>query len=247
MPKTRAARPFRVTSARRPRKAEKSVHGTAAGKTVWRPGTLLNPVPVVLITSQRPGGKPNIITVAWVGTVCSDPPMVGVSIRPQRYSHDIIAETGQFVVNLPSRDILRAVDFCGVKSGRDADKFAATGLTPLPAARVAAPLIRECPVHLECRVRQVIRLGSHDLFLAEVMGVQVDASLLDAKGRLALERAGLVAYVHGHYWGLGEMLGKFGFSVQKRPARHAQGQRALPQTCVARQGARGSGRRGPHP
>lgn len=189
---------------------------TSSGrKILWKPGTMLNPVPVVMATCQRPGEKPNIITLAWVGTVCSDPPMVGIAIRPERYSHGIITATREFVVNLPTEALARAVDFCGVKSGREVDKFAATGLTPLPAAKVGAPLIKECPLHLECRVQQIIPLGSHDLFLAEVVAVQVDESLLEPDGRLALDRAGLIVYVHGHYWNLKKNLGKFGFSVQK--------------------------------
>lgn len=188
-------------------------------KRAWKPGNLLAPVPVVLVSCGGSRGFPaNLITIAWVGTVCSEPPMLGIAVRPERFSYPILRKTGEFVVNLPGRELVRHVDWCGVKSGRDVDKFRETGLTPLPATHVSCPLVAECPVNLECRVRKTLALGSHTLFLAEILAVQVSASLLDAKGRLDLENAGLMAYVHGEYAALGPMIGRFGFSVRKRTA-----------------------------
>ncbi|MCI8518040.1 MAG: flavin reductase family protein [Hungatella sp.] len=187
-------------------------------KELWKPGNMLYPVPVVMVSCQRPGETPNIITVAWAGTVCSDPVMLSVSVRKERYSHGILTDTGEFVVNLVTKDLAFATDFCGVKSGRDVDKFAEMKLTPLPSSRISAPGIQESPVNLECRVRQVLQLGSHDLFLAEVVGVTADKRLMDEKGKLHLNESGLVAYSHGEYFELGEKLGKFGYSVQRRKA-----------------------------
>ncbi len=187
-------------------------------KELWKPGNMLYPVPVVMVSCQRPGETPNIITVAWAGTVCSDPVMLSVSVRKERYSHGILTDTGEFVVNLVTKDLAFATDFCGVKSGRDVDKFAEMELTPLPSSRISAPGIQESPVNLECRVRQVLQLGSHDLFLAEVVGVTADKRLMDEKGKLHLNESGLVAYSHGEYFELGEKLGKFGYSVQRRKA-----------------------------
>ncbi len=186
-------------------------------KRAWKPGNLLAPVPVVLVSCGGfRGFPPNLITIAWVGTVCSEPPMVSIAVRPERFSFPILKKTGEFVVNLPSVDLVRHVDWCGVKSGRDVDKFTETGLTPLPGSRVSCPIVAECPVNLECRTTKTIALGSHTLFLAEIAAVQVSASLLDGKGRLALEKAGLIAYLHGDYAALGRTIGRFGFSVRKR-------------------------------
>ena len=185
-------------------------------KQSWRPGTVLSPVPAVLVScGGTQGWKPNLITIAWTGTVCSEPPMLSISVRPERYSHEIIKNTGEFVVNVPSLREARALDWCGVVSGRDADKFAVSGLTPATAIKLQSPIVRECPINIECRIRQSIPLGSHTLFLAEVVAVQVTSSLIDAKGRLCLEKGGLVAYAHGHYFTLGRCLGHFGFSVRK--------------------------------
>lgn len=147
--------------------------------------------------------------------------MTYVSIRPERYSHGIIAEKREFVINLPTQSIVRATDLCGVKSGRDVDKFALTGLTAEPSQLVAAPGIAQCPVSLECRVREICRLGSHDMFLADIVAVDVDGQFLDEKGALHLEKAGLVAYAHGAYYALGRQLGTFGFSVRKKPVRRS--------------------------
>lgn len=188
-------------------------------KELWKPGNMLYPVPAVMVSCKRPRETPNIITVAWAGTVCSDPAMVSVSVRKERHSHGILMETGEFVVNLVTRDLVRAADYCGVKSGRDVDKFKDMNLTPLKSSCIQAPGIQESPVNLECRVKQVLELGSHDLFLAEVVGVTVDRELIDEKGKFRLNSAGLVSYSHGEYFQLGEKLGKFGYSVQKKRKR----------------------------
>ncbi len=186
-------------------------------KLQWKPSTMLNPVPVVMVACADGSGAPNIITVAWTGTVASDPPMLSISIRRERHSHGLISRSGHFTVNLVTRRLLRAADFCGVKSGRDTDKFGELGLTPIPASLVGSPLIAESPVNIECEVAAVHPLGSHDLFLARIVAVNVDEKLVDAKGRLRLDRAGLVCYNHGEYFGLsGHPLGYFGYSVRRR-------------------------------
>ena len=184
-------------------------------KQTWKPGTMLYPLPPVMVSCGTIE-KSNIITAAWTGTVNSDPPMAYVSIRPERHSHAIIKESGEFVINLTTERLTFAADYCGVKSGRDVKKFSACRLTPAAASAISAPLIAESPINIECRVEQVLELGSHDMFLAKVLAVDVDKALLDTKGVLHMERAGLVAYVHGKYMTLGRQLGKFGFSVQKK-------------------------------
>lgn len=185
-------------------------------KQVWKPSTMLNPVPVVMVSCTDKVGKPNIITLAWTGTVNSDPPMVSISVRKQRYSYDLIKETGEFVINLPTVKLAFATDYCGVKSGKDTDKFQAMGLTTQQASKVNVPLIKECPINLECIVKQVIELGSHDMFLAEVVATNVEESLLDEKGKLDLRKADLICYSHGEYYPLAKPLGFFGYSVAKR-------------------------------
>jgi flavin reductase (DIM6/NTAB) family NADH-FMN oxidoreductase RutF len=186
-------------------------------KKSWKPGNMLAPVPAVLVScGAAEGSKPNLITIAWVGSVCSDPPMLSISVRPERYSHGILQATREFVVNVPSVQQARATDWCGMVSGRKADKFAAMGLTPAPALKVKCPIVLECPLNIECRVQKALNLGSHTLFLAEVVAVQVHAGLVDAKGRLRVEDAGLLAFAHGEYFALGRSLGRFGFSVRKR-------------------------------
>ena len=187
-------------------------------RQVWKGSTLLNPEPPVLVGCGSPE-RPNLITVGWCGTICTQPPMLSISIRPERYSHRLIRESGAFVVNLPTEALVRAVDWCGVKSGRDVDKFAALGLTAEPAAKVDTVLLAESPVNLECKVTQVIPLGSHDLFLAECVAVDVDERLLNDDGKLCLERAKLIVYSHGDYLALGRRLGTFGYSVRKRRPR----------------------------
>jgi flavin reductase (DIM6/NTAB) family NADH-FMN oxidoreductase RutF len=194
--------------------------GAGIRKTSWKPGNMLSPVPVVLVSC---GGskdtRPNLITIAWVGSVCSEPPMLSIAVRPDRHSHAILKATGEFVVNVPSADQAKWTDWCGVVSGRDVDKFAATGLTPAAGRKVACPIVAECPLNIECRIRRRIELGSHTLFLAEVVAVQVSSQLVDSRGRLDLRKAGLMAFAHGHYFGLGRHLGHFGFSVRKRAKR----------------------------
>ncbi len=188
-------------------------------KQNWKPGNMLYPVPVVMVSCARPGETPNIITIAWAGTVCSDPPMVSISVRKERYSHAIIQETHEFVINLTTSPLVRAADFCGVRSGRDVDKYAETGLTPHASKKVLCPGIAESPVNIECRVTQQLCLGSHDLFLATVESVAVEEALLDEADSLRLDRAGLAAYSHGSYMELGRTLGSFGFSVKKKTAK----------------------------
>ena len=186
-------------------------------KLSWKPGNVLSPVPAVLVSC---GGtqewKPNLITIAWTGSICSEPPMLSISVRPERYSYDIIQATGEFVVNVPSLRQAKATDWCGMVSGRNVDKFSKTGLTPAPAVKVQCPIVLECPLNIECRVNEALRLGSHTMFAAEVLAVQVTSSLLNSKGRLCLEKAGLLAFAHGQYFALGRIIGRFGFSVKKR-------------------------------
>ncbi len=185
-------------------------------KESWKPGNMLYPLPVVMVSMVDGAGKYNIITIAWAGTVCTDPPMVSISVRPERYSCPILRETGEFVINLTTRKLAFATDFCGVRSGRNVDKFSALGLTPVEASKVRAPLIKESPVNLECKVRQVLPLGSHDMFLAEIVAVHVDERLMDDKHKLHLEQAEPIVYSHGEYLLCGERLGTFGYSVRKK-------------------------------
>lgn len=187
-------------------------------KTVWKAGTMLYPAPAVLVSS-RCGKDENIITVSWTGTVCTNPPMVSISLRPDRYSYALIRDSGEFVVNLPGKRLARVVDYCGVRSGRDLDKFAALGLTRQKASAVAAPLIAQCPVAIECRLSRIIELGSHHMFLADVLAVDVEESLIDRRGRLRLEEAELLCYAHGFYCAVSKPIGKFGFSVRRKKKR----------------------------
>ena len=187
-------------------------------KDSWKPGNMLYPVPAVMVSCQRPGEKANIITLAWAGTICSDPAMLSISIRPERYSHDIIKETGEFVVNIVSSELVKACDWCGVKSGRDVDKFKEMKLTEFKSEYMDIPAIEESPVNIYCKVKKIEKLGSHDMFIAEVVGVTVDDKYMDDKGRFRLSDANPVAYSHGEYYALGKKLGKFGYSV-KKPAK----------------------------
>ena len=184
-------------------------------KQIWKPGTLAAPIPPMLVSCGTPE-NPNVLTAAWCGNVNSDPPKAYVSIRPERYSYSIIRDSGEFVLNLPTQKLVRAVDWCGIRSGRDHRKFEEMHLTAAPCSEGGAPQIDECPVTLECRVCPIVPLGSHDMFLADIVAVNVDESLLDATGALHMERAGLVAYAHGQYFALGRSLGHFGFSVKKK-------------------------------
>ena len=181
----------------------------------WKGSALLAPVPAALVTCGTPE-KPNVLTIGWTGIVCTRPPMTYISVRPERFSHDIIMDSGEFVINLTTSAMVKEVDFCGVKSGRNTDKFAKCGFHPIPAHEVAAPLIEECPVSLECRVTESKLLGSHTMFLAEIVGVDADERFIDSKGKLNLQQCGLAAYAHGEYFALGRKLGDFGFSVRKK-------------------------------
>ena len=185
-------------------------------KQVWKPGNMLYPVPAVMVTVQDAEGRSNIITIAWTGTVCTNPPMLYISVRPERHSYRMLKETGEFVVNMTTKKLAKAADYCGVRSGRDVDKWKETGLTPGKAQAVNVPLIAESPVNIECRVKEVLELGSHHMFLAEVLSVDVDERLLEDGGRLALEKAEPLVYSHGEYYGLSELLGTFGWSVRKK-------------------------------
>lgn len=185
-------------------------------KQHWRPGNMLYPVPAVMVSCGREHEKPNIITVAWAGTVCSDPAMLSISVRPERYSYDLIKETGEFVVNLVTKDLVYATDYCGVKSGRDVDKFKEMKLTPLPSQKLRVPGIAESPVNIECRVVRELELGSHTMFVGEVLNVTVEDKYLNETGKFELNSTGLVTYSHGEYFLLGEKLGKFGYSVQRK-------------------------------
>ncbi len=185
------------------------------GKIAWKGGALLAPVPPTLVTSQSDERR-NVFTAAWTGIINTIPPKTYISVRPSRLSYELIAKSGGFVVNLPTERLARAVDFCGVRSGRDLDKFEALGLRTEPSPVLGLPMLCDSPVCLECRVFETMPLGSHDMFLADIVGVCVDDALLDAAGRLRLDRAGLLAYAHGGYYALGRYLGRFGFSVMKK-------------------------------
>ena len=185
-------------------------------KINWKSGNMLYPLPVVMVSCQRKDERPNIITVAWAGTICSDPVMVSISVRKERFSHGIIAETGEFVINLVTQDLVYATDYCGVKSGRDVDKFKMMNLTPVAINGVKAKAIGESPLSLACRVKEIKELGSHDMFIAEVVGVMVDDKYMRDDGKFELNDSNLVAYSHGEYFGLGKKLGKFGYSVKKQ-------------------------------
>lgn len=185
-------------------------------KQLWKPGNMLYPVPAVMVSCGDKNGNKNIITIAWAGTICSDPAMVSISVRPERYSYDMIRNSGEFVINLTTKDLTYATDWCGVKSGRDLDKFKEMKLTAGKAQTLTyAPTIEESPVNIECKVRDVRELGSHHMFIAEVTGVQVSEKHMNETGKFELNQTGLVAYSHGEYFELGEKLGKFGYSVAK--------------------------------
>ncbi len=208
------------------------------GRQYWRGGNMLYPVPAVMVSCMRPGERPNIITVAWAGTVCSAPAMLSISVRKERYSHRIIEETGEFAVNLVNKELTFATDYCGVRSGRDVDKFREMKLTEQPSKYISAPGIAESPLILECKVKQQIPLGTHDMFLAEVVGVSVDERYMDEKGTFHLNDAKLTAYSHGTYFELGEALGTFGFSVRKdknkKDAKNTKGTKEIKNTKDAK-------------
>lgn len=184
-------------------------------KQSWKPGNMLYPLPVVMVSAADKEGRDDIITVAWAGTVCTNPPMVSISIRPERYSYHMIRETGEFVINLTTEELAFATDYCGVKSGRDVDKFKETGLTREKAEKVKAPMIAEAPVSIECKVKEIRELGSHHMFIAQVAAVHADEKYMDEKNRFDLNRARPIVYSHGEYLGTGKKLGTFGYSVKK--------------------------------
>ncbi len=185
-------------------------------KQVWKPGTMVYPAPAAMISVADAEGNTNIITAAWTGNICSDPPMAYVSIRPERFSYHMVEDTGCFVINLTTKKLARATDYCGVRSGRNEDKWKTAGLTPEPADFVKAPLIKECPVNIECQVAGQIELGSHTMFIGKVLAVHVDEAYMDKNGRFDLAASGLMAYAHGEYLELGKRIGTFGFSVKKK-------------------------------
>lgn len=185
-------------------------------KQVWKGSALLGPIPPTLISCGTLE-KPNMFTVAWTGIINTIPPKTYISVRPERFSYDFIKNSGEFVINLTTENLLFATDYCGVRSGRDIDKFTETKLTPEKASQLSCPMIQQSPVNLECKVSDVIELGSHHMFLADVVAVNVDEYYLDEKGKLCLEKTGLIAYAHGEYFKLGESIGTFGYSVRKKP------------------------------
>lgn len=184
-------------------------------KISWKPGTMLAPIPPALISCGTME-NPNMMTAAWTGVICSEPTLVYVSIRPSRYSYQLIKENDEFVINIPTVKLAKAVDLCGVKSGRNVDKFKLTGLTAQKCVKISAPQVAESPISLECVVKSVTSYGTHDMFLAEVVAVNVDETLVDSQNALKLDKAGLLAYAHGFYYALGKKIGKFGWSVEKK-------------------------------
>lgn len=185
------------------------------GKQIWKPGNMLYPLPAVLVSVADREGNTNLFTVAWTGTVCSDPPMVSISVRPERYSYHMIEETGEFVVNLTTEALAYATDYCGVKSGRDVDKWRKMNLTPVAGEHVRAPMVAESPVNLECKVTQKLELGTHHMFLARVLAVHADERYMDRDGRFHLNDAKPLVYSHGWYLTVGKEIGSFGYSVKK--------------------------------
>ena len=185
-------------------------------KISFKPGNMLYPLPVVMVSVADKEGNSDIVTVAWAGTICTNPPMVSISVRPERFSHHMLRETGEFVINLTTKELAFATDYCGVKSGRDVDKWKEMNLTPVMGKVVKVPCIAESPVNIECKVVKVEKLGSHDMFVAEVVAVQVDDAYMDEKNSFHLSNANPIVYSHGEYYLLGEKLGRFGYSIQKK-------------------------------
>lgn len=186
------------------------------GKQTWKPGNMLYPLPAVMVSATDGEGKDNIITVAWAGTICTNPPMLSISIRPERYSYAMIKKTREFVVNLTTEQLAYATDYCGVRSGRDVDKFQEMKLTKEKADFVKAPMIKESPVSIECRVKKIVELGSHHMFVADVLAVHADEAYMDEKQKFNLNKAHPLVYSHGEYYGIGKKIGTFGYSVKKK-------------------------------
>lgn len=185
-------------------------------KIHWKPGTMVYPLPAVMVSCGIKPEEFNIVTIAWTGTICSDPPMCYISLRPSRHSYNLIKRTKEYVINLTTEKLAKATDWCGCRSGRKHDKWAETGLTPMPAKIVNAPVIAESPVNIECKVKEIIELGVHHMFISEVLNVSVDSSYLDENGAFSFAKADPLVYCHGHYFGLGEKIGKFGWSVERK-------------------------------
>ncbi len=195
----------------------KKIIAPSGEKVEWKPGTMIYPLPAALISCGATEKEYNVLTASWVGTICSNPPMCYVSIRPERYSHSIVERNMAFVINLTTEGLARATDWCGVRSGKDFNKFAECGLTPVASQKVAAPYIKESPLSIECKVREVLHLGSHDMFIADVEDVLADTAYIDPEtGAFDMEKAGLLVYSHGHYYKTGEAIGNFGWSVKKK-------------------------------
>ncbi|MBQ5329477.1 MAG: flavin reductase family protein [Oscillospiraceae bacterium] len=188
-------------------------------KQVWKPATLLSPLPAALVTCGTVE-EPNVLTIAWTGIINSSPAMTYISVRPERWSHHLIAESGEFVINVTTADLVRAADFCGVRSGKDTDKFEEMKLTALPASKVSAPILAQSPVSLECKVTEVKHLGSHDMFIAEIVAIQVEDKYIDEAGRLDLRKAGVMFYSHGEYFAQGKKIGQMGYSVKKKRTKN---------------------------
>ena len=191
------------------------------GKQVWKAGNMVYPLPAVMVSTADKFGKSNILTIAWTGTICTNPAMVYISVRPERYSYHMLKESGEFVINLTTEQLAKATDYCGVRSGKDVDKWKEANLTPAKAEKLQyAPVIEECPVNIECKVTEVKELGSHHMFLAEVLAVQIDEQYLNEKNKFELNKTGLMAYSHGEYLSLGKKIGTFGYSVKKKKTKH---------------------------
>ncbi len=186
------------------------------GKVNWKPGTMIYPLPAVMVSCGVKPEEYNIITIAWTGTICSDPPMCYISVRPSRHSYEIIKRTGEYVINLTTKELARATDWCGCRSGKDFNKWEEMGLTPAPARVVKAPIIDEAPINIECKVKEIIDLGVHQMFISDVVNVIADEAFLDEKGAFSFAKSNPLVYSHGHYFELGKRIGKFGWSVEKR-------------------------------
>lgn len=186
------------------------------GRQFWKAGNMVYPLPAVLVSCGKYGEEENALTVAWTGTICTNPAMCYISVRPERHSYNMIKDSGEFVINLTTKDIVKAVDYCGVRSGAKENKLEKMGLTTAKGTKVSAPIIEQCPVNIECKVREIKELGSHHMFIADVLGVNIDDKYLNEKGKFELNKSDLLIYSHGEYYNLGELLGSFGYSVKKK-------------------------------
>ena len=191
-------------------------------KQVWKAGNMVYPLPAVMVSCRDKEGNDNIITVAWTGTICTNPAMAYISVRPERYSYNMIKESGEFVINLTTKELTYATDYCGVKSGRDVDKFKECKLTKEDAVHVNVPMIKESPVNIECKVERIEELGSHHMFIAKVLAVHADEKYMDEKGKFELSKADLIVYSHGEYYSMGEKLGTFGYSIKKKQNKQSK-------------------------